>query len=183
MDEQRRRRRNRRWVAWIFLPSLLVGLLTTYLAVLADSRAPSVVPLRVPPGFRAVSDGAFGYAIPSSWTSGSADNPGVGDAYYAGGSSWVAEHLDVIGSPPRPAARPPASLVSYGTGARGRYRLGTAVATSVRGAAVSYEYTMTGPGGFVAIALDAWRRDGARLWLVVHASPSTTHAVISSLRG
>jgi hypothetical protein len=49
---------------------------------------------------------------------------------------------------------------------------------------VAYEYTLSRPQGFRAIAIDAWQaKTDAELWLLVRADSAHTTAVISSLSG
>ena len=60
-------RRNRRWMALVLAPSLVVGALALILTVAASSKGPSVHPVDVPAGYQAISgDGYFAYAVPSS---------------------------------------------------------------------------------------------------------------------
>ena len=49
---------------------------------------------------------------------------------------------------------------------------------------MAYRHLLTRPGGFQAVAIDAWQAgSGAEVWLLVHADPATTATVIGSLSG
>jgi hypothetical protein len=177
-------RRNRRWMALVLAPSLLVGAIALILTVAASSKGPSVHPIDVPAGYHAVSgDGYFAYSVPSSWSQSAAYTDNVGDLSYSGQSGWVAEHLDARATRPEPEETPPRSLAAFGEPQPTPYHLGSAAPTQVKGATAAYRFTMTRPGGFEATAIDAWQASsGAEIWLVIRADPATTAAVIASLQ-
>jgi len=177
------RRRNRRWMGLVLAPSLVIGAVALIAAFVASSGGSSVHPLDVPPGFQAVSDGYFAYAVPSSWSQDSAYTDDVGDLDTQGSTGWAAEHVGARPDPPVPSETPPASLSTFGESRPTPYRLSAATPTHVTGAKAAFRYTLTRPG-FQATAVDAWQSgSGAEMWLLVDADPSTTAAILDSLRG
>ena len=178
------RRKNRRWMGLVVAPSLLIGAAALIAAVVAGAKSPSVQPAQVPAGYRAVSDGYFAYAVPSSWTQSGAYSDDVGDLDTQGTSGWVGEHVSARATPPTAGEAAPASFATFGETRPTPYRMGPPVPVTVAGATVAYRYVMTRPGGFAATAVDAWRSaTGAELWLVVDADPATTSAILASLKG
>jgi hypothetical protein len=168
----------------VAVPALILGAGALIAAVLAGSGGSSVHPVSVPPGSRAVSDGYFAYAVPSTWSQNSAYTDNVGDLDTQGPSGWAAEHLSGRTTPPHPNEPAPASFASFGEPRPVPYQLGPANPLPVKGATVAYRYTVTRPDGFRAAAVNAWQsRTGAEIWLLVHADDTTTAAVISSLSG
>jgi hypothetical protein len=168
----------------IAVPALILGAGALVAALMAGSGGSSVHPLRVPPGFRAVSDGYFAYAVPATWSQSSAYTDNVGDLDTQGASGWAAEHLAGRTTPPGPNPAAPAAFATFGEPRPVPYQLGPATPVQVKGAAVAYRYPFTRPDGFHAVAVDAWQSgSGAEIWLLVHADTATTAAVISSLNG
>lgn len=167
----------------VLAPSLVIGALALIVAVVASSKGPSVHPVQVPPGYQAISDGYFAYAVPSTWSQSSAYTDDVGDLDNQGSSGWAAEHVGAKASPPVAGETPPSSFATFGEERAVPYHLGAASPTQVKGASVAYRYTLTRPGGFEATAVDAWQsRTGAEIWLLVYADPATTSTVLASLQ-
>jgi hypothetical protein len=180
--EQAIRRKNRRWMMVVAVPAVLVGTVALVATLLASSGGTTVRPRVVPVGYRAVSDGYFGYAVPTAWSQSNAYTDDVGDLDNQGPTGWAAEHLGARSSPPPAGEAAPASFATFGESRPVPYRLGPASPVRVKGAAVAYRYTLTRPGGFQAVAVDAWQAtSGAEIWLLVHADPATTSAVVASL--
>ena len=178
------RRKNRRWMAGIAIPALILGAAALILAVRAGSGGPSVRPVRVPSGYHTVSEGYFAYAAPSTWSQNNAYTDDVGDLYTGGSSGWVAEHLGARASPPGPGEAPPSSFAVFGQSRPGPFRMGPATPISVPGAQVAYRHLFSRSGGLQGVAIDAWQAgSGAEVWLLVHADPATTATVIGSLSG
>jgi hypothetical protein len=168
----------------IAIPALILGAAALIIALLAGSGGPSVHPVRVPPGYRAVSDGYFAYAAPITWTQNNAYTDDVGDLYTGGSSGWVAEHLGARTSPPAPGEAPPSSFAVFGQSRPGPFRMGPPATISVPGVRVAYRYVFTRSPGFTAVAIDAWQADsGAELWMLVQADPAVSAAVLASLSG
>jgi hypothetical protein len=183
-SERAVRRKNRRWMTLVAVPALILGAGALVAAVMAGSGGSSVHPVNVPPGFRAVSDGYFAYAVPSTWSQSSAYTDDVGDLDTQGASGWAAEHLAGRSSAPGPDEAAPAAFATFGEPRPVPYQLGPATPLQVKGAAVAYRYALTRTDGFRAVAVDAWQsRSGAEIWLLVHADTATTATVISSLSG
>jgi hypothetical protein len=171
-------------MALVLAPSLVVGAIALILTLAASSKGPSVHPIDVPAGYRAVSgDGYFAYAVPASWSQSAAYTDDVGDLDYSAQSGWAAEHLGARAAPPAPNEAAPSSFAAFGEAQPTPYRLGPASPTHVQGAAVAYRYTMTRPGGFEATAVDAWQSSsGAEIWLLIRADPATTASILASLQ-
>jgi hypothetical protein len=183
-EERAFRRKNRRWLLVIVIPALFLGALALVATLALGSQGSSVHPASVPPGYRAVSDGYFAYAVPAAWSQNDAYTDDVGDLDTQGPSGWAGEHLGARTTPPGPGETPPSSLAVFGEFRSTPYHLGPASRISVKGASVAYRYTLTRPQGFAAVAINAWQADsGADLWLLVHADPATTAAVVTSLKG
>lgn len=183
-SERAVRRKNRRWMTLVAVPAVILGAGALVATLMAGSGGSSVHPVKVPPGFRAVSDGYFAYAVPAAWSQSSAYTDNVGDLDTQGASGWAAEHLAGRTSPPGPNQAAPAVLATFGEPRAVPYQLGPATPLQVKGAAVAYRYALTRTDGVGGVAVDAWQsRSGAEIWLLVHADTATTAAVISSLSG
>jgi hypothetical protein len=168
----------------IVVPALVLGAVALIAALALGSEGSRVQPASVPPGYHAVSDGYFAYAVPDAWSQNDAYTDDVGDLDTQGPSGWVGEHLGARTSPPGPGETPPASFAVFGQAHAVPFHLGAATQISVKGASVAYRYTLTRPQGFTAVAINAWQAgSGAELWFLVHADPATTTAVITSLKG
>jgi hypothetical protein len=156
----------------------------TLIITLNMSRSgPSVRPVSVPVGYKAVSDGYFAYAVPAGWSQNVAYSDDVGDLDTSGQSGWVAEHVDARAGPPTAGEAPPAVFATFGEPHPVPYRMGSATPVRVPGAMQAYRYHVTRPGGFTATAIDAWiAQSGAEVWLLIHADPSTTSTVAASLK-
>jgi len=177
------RRRNRRWLALVLGPSLVIGAAALIAALVASSDGPSLHPVHLPVGYQAVSDGYFAYAVPSGWSQSAAYTDDVGDLDTQGQTGWVAEHVGARADAPTVGETPPASLATFGESRPVPYRMGPATPTRVSGATVAYQYSLTRPQ-FQATVIDAWQASsGAEVWLVVHADAATTAIVLSSLNG
>jgi hypothetical protein len=178
------RRKNRRWLAAIAVPAVVIGIVALIASVVDESGGPSVRALHVPAGYQSVGDGFFAYAVPATWSQSSAYTDDVGDLDTQGRSGWAAEHLGVRSAPPVADETPPSSFATFGELRPAPYRLSPAVSVRVHGATVAYRYLLTRPGGFRATAIDAWQAgSGAEIWLLVYADPDTTATVIASLNG
>ena len=161
---------------------IALGGATLLAAVRSDQSTPSVRPLSVPTGYRAVSDGLFAYSVPDGWSTDVAYSDNTGDLDTQGRSGWAGEHVGVRTTHPTPDESRPAALAVFGEPKPTAYTLGPATAIRVNGASVAYRYEMTRPAGFRATVVDVWQESSdAELWLVVHASPSVTATLLASL--
>jgi hypothetical protein len=171
-------------MAIIAIPALILGVVALIASVALGSGGSSIDPVSVPPGYRAVSDNYFAYAVPAAWSQNNAYTDDVGDLDTQGASGWAAEHVGARSSPPDPGETAPSSFAVFGEPRAMPYTLGPATPVTVKGATVAYRYTLSRPPGFQAVAIDAWQAgSGAELWLLVHADAATTRAVINSLSG
>lgn len=178
------RRRNRRWFILLLMTPAVFGLLAVLAVVTNGPPEPSVKPVSVPTGYRAISDAYFGYAIPSGWTVNRAFSDTNADFFYGTGLSWVGENLRIAKTAPLPGADPPTQLATFGQAGSLPYQLGTARPVTVPGIAVAYQYDVTRPNGFHATALEVWERSSdTDMWLLVHANPSVTTTILASLAG
>lgn len=170
-------------MAIIAIPALILGVVALIAAMALGSGTSSVRPVTTPPGYRAVDDSYFAYAVPATWSQNNAYTDDVGDLDTSGQSGWTAEHLGVRTSPPSAGEAPPSSFAVFGQTRPAPFQMSAGTPVTVPGASVAYRYTFTRAQGFRAVAIDAWQAStGAELWLLVHADPATTAAVISSLR-
>ena len=168
------RRRNRRLMLFIAIPAVVVGVVALIAALLADNSSPKVTPASVPAGYQAVSDGYFGYAVPSGWSTDSLFTDNVGDLETSGSSGWVAEHLAPRDTPLSAGAPPPSVFRALGvTSPASPERT-----VPVSGAAGAYLYRFGDK-----TAVDAWRSSaGTEVWILISASPQITSQILSSLR-
>lgn len=183
-EERRARRRNRKLMAWVAVPGLLLGGGALAATLAAGSGPPAPRPLDVPAGYQAVNDGVFAYAVPRAWAKNLEYSDDTGDLDYSGTGGWVGEYLGARRTPPTAGERPPASFSVFGQIRSTPYTIGPAGRVTVAGATIAYRYQLTRPGGFDAVAVDAWQSSsGAEIWLLVHAPPAVTATVIGSLKG
>ena len=131
--ERATRRRNRRLISYILVPSLLVGTAALLAALIASRGGPSIRPLSVPPGYQSVSDGYFAYAVPSSWSQSEAYTDDVGDLDTQGTTGWAAEHVDARADAPKAGETPPSSSPPSANRGRPRTRSGWPLRPAFRG--------------------------------------------------
>jgi hypothetical protein len=181
--EKKVRRRNRQWFMIIAIPAAVLGVAALVASVIADQSTPSVKPVSVPAGYKAVSDGVFAYAVPAAWATNDLYTDDVGDLYTSGRTGWVAEHVDARPGPPVVGETPPDAFRAFGVNTPSAYQISAGDPTRVPGAAVAFRYQVTRPGGFEATAIDAWQSSsGAEIWLLVDAAPATTTEIIGTFR-
>jgi hypothetical protein len=182
--ERAAKRRNRRLLTYVLVPSLLVGTAALLAALIASRTGPSIRPLDVPAGYQAVSDGYFAYAVPSNWSQSQAYTDDVGDLDTQGTAGWVAEHVDARANPPVAGETPPTAFATFGEPRPTPYQIGAGSPVRVVGATSAYRYLVTRPGGFQATAIDAWQaKTSAEVWILIQADSNTTDTVLASLRG
>jgi hypothetical protein len=168
------RRRNRRLMLFISVPAAVIGVVALTAALLADSTSPNVSPASVPAGFQAVSDGYFGYAVPSGWTTDSLFTDNVGDLETSGPTGWVAEHLSTPASAPTAGSPPPSVFRALGVTSPAP----PSRTIAIKGAAAAYLYRFGDK-----TAIDAWRPStGTEVWILISASPSVTSQIISTVK-
>jgi hypothetical protein len=178
------RRRNRKLMSLVAIPAVLLGAAALAASLAAGDGPAAPRPLSVPAGYQAVNDGVFAYAVPRSWSKNLAYTDDTGDLDYSGTIGWAGEYLGARGSPPQPGERPPASFADFGETRPTPYSIGSARIVAVSGATLAYLYEVTRPGGFEAVAVDAWQASsGAEIWLLVHAPQPVTSSILATLRG
>jgi hypothetical protein len=178
------RRRNRQWFVILGVPAIVLGVAALAAAIVADQSSPSLRPVDVPSGFKAISDGSFAYSVPTGWSTNDLYSDDVGDLDTAGATGWAAEHLGVRATPPVRGETPPTALRAFGLAVPTSFDISTATDTTVTGTTTAYRYEVTRPGGFEAVAVDAWQQaSGAEMWLLIHAPPTVTAQILASLRG
>jgi hypothetical protein len=178
------RRRNGRWFLLLALtPVIFLGLYAAG-AFATGGQTPVVDPLSVPHGYTAVTDGYYGFAIPSAWKENSAFSDSDGDTYYDGRGGWAGESERVAAVSPTPSTAVPQPLWAFGTPRPTAFTLVGGHPATVPGATFAWAVTLTRPGGFRASALDVWeRRSQTELWLVVRGSSATEARVLATLQG
>jgi hypothetical protein len=180
-EEVATRRRNRWRLLMIVVPGAILIGITLVAVILAGSTPAPVKPVSLPPGYSSSTDGYFAFAFPSGWSTNDLYSDNTGDNDLSGPSGWVAEHIGVRSVPPVVGETPPKSLQAFGMDQPSAFELSAGTPVEVPGA-VALRYTMTRPGGFKAVVIDAWRPTvGAEIWLVVEADPATTGTIIRSL--
>jgi hypothetical protein len=181
--ERKVRRRNRQWFMVIAIPAVVLGLVALVASIIASQDTPSVKPLTVPAGYKAVTDGVFAYALPAAWTTNDLFTDDVGDLETSGATGWVAEHVDTRPQPPVAGETPPPALQALGVTTPTAVQISAAEPTVVPGAATAFRYQISRPGGFQATAVDAWQASSrAEIWLEVKAPPAMAARILSTLR-
>lgn len=165
------------------VPSLIVLVLALVATAVASSNEPSGPAQSAPPGYQTQNDGHFSYFVPKSWSNNPEFTDAAGDVETSGPSGFVGENIAYRPDPPTLGEAQPASLRSFGVPSPQPYSLTGGHAIAVPGAPTSYQYTVTRPGGFHAVAVDSWDpTDGVELWLLTEGPPAVTTQLISSLR-
>ncbi len=176
------RRRNRRWMLGIAIPSVVVLVLALLASRQAERNQPSAPTVPPPAGYSVHNDGYFSYVVPSAWSTNPDFTDQAGDVDTSGKTGWAAEHIGFRHSAPVIGETPPASLRAFGMPRPEPYSLTAGHPVAVRGAAAAFAYTMTRPG-FSATVIDAWMtRYDVEIWLVVHAPAPVTARILDSLQ-
>lgn len=183
-EERHLRRRNRRLMAWVAIPGLLLGTAALVASVAAGGGPAAPRPVTVPAGYRAVNDGVFAYAVPDSWSKNLGYSDDTGDLDFSGADGWAGEYLGARQSAPTAADRPPASFAVFGENRPTPYTLGPAQTVRVAGTTVAYRYWLTRPDGFDGVVIHAWQSSsGAEIWMLVRAPQPVADTVVGTLRG
>ncbi len=181
--EKKVRRRNRQWFMIIAIPAVVLGVAALAASIIAGQSTPSVKPVSVPAGYKAVSDGVFAYAVPAAWATNDLYTDNAGDLDTSGRTGWVAEHVNDRPSPPVAGETPPQAFRAFGVNAPSSYQISSGQPTQVPGAAVAFRYQVSRPGGFQATAIDAWQSSSeAEIWLLVDASPAMTAQILGTFK-
>ena len=181
--ERKVRRRNRQWFLVIAIPAAVLGVIALIASIVADQSTPSVKPVTVPAGYKAVSDGIFAYAVPRACATNDFFTDDAGDLETSGTTGWVAEHVDARAVAPAAGETPPYALEALGANKPTPFDISTAAPIRVPGAATAFSYEITRPGGFRATTVNAWQASsGAEIWLEVDASPATTARILSTFQ-
>lgn len=179
--ERTARRRNRRWLLGIAVPSVAVLAVALITSGRAENNQPDGPSITAPAGYQVHKDGYFSYVLPAQWSQNGEFTDSTGDVDTSGASGWAAEHIGYRTSAPVIGEPPPSSLQAFGVPRPEAYQLAGAHPIAVPGAAVAFAYTMTRPG-FQAAVVDAWTtRSDVEIWLVVHAPADVTSRVLASL--
>lgn len=182
--ERQLRRRNRRLMAWVAIPGLLLGGAALAASLAAGGGPPAPRPVTVPTGYRAVNDGVFAYAVPESWSKNLGYSDDTGDLEFSGADGWVGEYLGARQSAPVAGDRPPASFAVFGENRPTPYTLGPAQTANIPGTTVAFRYALTRPDGSQSVVIHAWQSSsGAEIWMLVHAPQQVAATVVGTLRG
>lgn len=180
--ERMARKRNRRWLLGISIPSVAVLLLALLASRQAQNNQPTAPTVAPPAGYRVHNDGYFSYAVPSQWSNNPLFTDQGGDVDTSGASGWAAEHIGFRRDAPVLGEAPPASLEDFGMPHPEPYSLAGGHPITVHGAAAAFGYTMTRPG-FSAQVVNAWTTSyDVEIWLVIHAPAPVAARILASLR-
>ena len=182
--ERARRRSNRRWMLGVACGSIVILGAALGVSAIEASKAPNGPQITVPTGYKAVYDGYFTYAVPSSWSTNPAFTDQAGDVETSGSSGWAGQHIDYLLHAPSVSATVPAAVDSFGQSAPASLTLSGSRSIDVKGASVAFEYQANRPNGFHALVVHAWSsRTDVELWLLVHAPQSQADQILTSLAG
>jgi hypothetical protein len=171
---------NHKWLVIIGLTPLAVVIIAAIVYLVGPSE-PSVA-LTPPPGYQAITDAYWAYAIPTGWSQDSAYTDSNGDFLYRGAGGWVGETLRIRASPSTLGEQPPLTLASFGQVRSTPYQLANGRPTTVPGATVAWSYDFL-RGGVVSSVVNAWIQ-GSRteIWLLAHGTPTQNSTIVTSLR-
>lgn len=178
------RRQNRRWMLTLTVGSIIILGAALIASGVASSNQPTGPKLTAPPGYKVVNDSYFAYVVPDSWANNPAFTDQAGDVDTSGPSGWAGENISYFktATPTLGETNQPRALQAFGMPRPEPYTLSNGRALTVKGASGAYEYDVTRPGGFHAVAVDAWSDStDVELWLMVYAPPDVTAQVLSSL--
>lgn len=181
---RRQVRRTRSWLLLLLL-SPVCFLVVLYVSFgTSGPPQPVVHPALLPAGYTAVTDSDFGYAVPAGYRQNPTWTDANGDFFYGTPAAFVAEAMLLPRKPPGPRTAAPAALEAFGRDRPARLTLAAPRRVRVPGTAAAWRYSVTGPGGFTAVALDTWEpATSTQMWLLVHAPAAVTAEVLSSLQG
>ncbi len=180
-EEKVARRRNRRWMVGVAVPSIAVLLAALLASRQAANNQPKGPAITAPAGYSVHKDGYFSYVVPAQWSNNGEFTDSTGDVDTSGRSGWAAEHIGYRTTPPVIGEAQPTSLKAFGLPQPEPYQLTGGHPVAVPGAAVAFSYRMTRPG-FAATVINAWTdRYDVEIWLVVDAPAPVTARIIASL--
>lgn len=182
-EERIVRRRNRRLLLGVVIPSIVILFLALLSTAVFWNNEPSGPRIAAPPGYKAVSDGYFAYVVPKPWATNPAFTDDAGDLDTSGPSGWAGEHRAYRLKPLTLGGTPPSSLEAFGMPRPEPFQLTGGHPVAVKGAAAAFRYTATRPGGWRAEVIDAYdARTAVEVWLMVQAPPDVTERVLSSMQ-
>jgi hypothetical protein len=182
-EERVARRSNRRWMLGLTISSVVILGAAGIAGIVASGNEPTGPKIAAPPGYHAVDDSYFSYAVPKAWANNPANTDQAGDVETSGPTGLAAEHIDFLRTAPALGETPPLALQVFGAPHPSPFQLTGGHTVSVKGAAVAFSYTATRPGGFRATVIDAYDAPNAvELWLMVVAPPDVTDQVLASLQ-
>jgi hypothetical protein len=181
---RKRVRRTRVWMVLLLLTPVVLATISLLAFSTSGPPEPSVTPRLTPPGWYAVTDADFGYAVPNADQQNTTWTDQNGDFFYGTAQNFVAETLLVTKTSPNAASPTPASFRSFGLSTLAPYALHGGHTVSIPGTNYAFEETLTRPGGYHADVLDTWESDSStQMWLLIRAAPAVTRTVLASLRG
>ena len=183
-SERARRRSNRRWMLGVACGSILILGAALGVSAVEASKSPNGPQISVPTGYKAMHDGYFTYAVPSSWSTNPAFTDQAGDVETSGSSGWAGQHIGYLLHAPLASAAVPAAVDSFGQSLPAPLTLSSGKSIDVKGASVAFEYQANRANGFHAVLIHAWAsRTDVELWLLIHAPQSQTNEILASLVG
>lgn len=181
--EIKARRSNRRIMAGFILPSIVILVLALIATAIHQSNEPSGPKQTAPADYQVQNDGHFSYLIPKDWSNNPLFTDSDGDLENSGKGGFAGERIQYRLHAPTLGEAQPSSLAAFGMNAPEPYRLSAGHAITVPGAASTFEYTMTRPGGFHAVVVDSWdAQTDVELWLIVDAPQDVTTRIMASLK-
>jgi hypothetical protein len=179
-----RARRNRVWMVLLMLTPVCLAVVSLLTFATGGPNEPAVTPRVTPPGYYGITDAYFGYAIPKAYRQNTTWTDQHADFFYGRAPAFVAETLLETKKAPTATSRPPLSFQSFGEQSLMAYSLSGTHPVRVPGTTEAFEGTITRPGGYHAVAVDAWEQStSTQIWLLVRAPAAVTAAVVDSLRG
>jgi len=178
-------RRTRSWMLLFLLTPVCLAVVVWISVGSGGPVEPVVHPVTTPPGYRAITDAYYGYAVPRGYRPNGTWTDANGDFLYGTPAhGWVAETMLITKRRPAATTAPPASFEAFGERKPTPFRVSGGHPVRVADTTFAYEVDITRPGGWHAVAVDTWLRDSStQMWLLVHAPPAVTRTVVASLRG
>jgi hypothetical protein len=168
-------RKTRRWLLLLLLTPLCLFGISILAFGTSGPPEPVVHPRVTPPGWQAVTDAYFGYAVPAGYKQNTTWTSQNGQFFYGVPKAYVAETESILKTSPSATTPPPAAFRSFGEPTLSSYSAGPAHRISLPGVRIAFERTIT---------VDVWEKDTTtQAWLLIHAPAAVASQVIASFQG
>jgi hypothetical protein len=182
-EEVAARRSNRRWMLFLAIPSVAILVLALVFTGVFVNNEPSGPKIVVPPGYQAMNDGYFSYAVPSAWKNNPSNSDQAGDQDTSGPTGFAAEHIAYSRTAPQLGSAAPVQLQALGAPNPTPFGLTGGQSIQIPGTSAAFRYVATRPDGFAATVINAYDYNAAvELWLMIDSPPAVTQTIVSSLR-